>query len=156
MNDRLAKAERELVEMNNDVDEEDKSSQQDGRQPPNPIPSRSPINMQRQQINTNPNNAELPSRNALEVGSSDPPNNSDARMPGDANEEMQDEQEDNNQAAEQQNLAPPGTGKSSVNRRSKKNQPVDPSAIASSVKRNHAARATQHDINQIAGFMQGM
>ena len=92
MNDRLAKAERELDEMNNDVDEEDKSSQPDGRLPPNPIPSRSPINMQRQQINTNVNNAELPSRNALEVGSSDPPNNRDPTLPVDANEEMHDEQ----------------------------------------------------------------
>ena len=32
----------------------------------------------------------------------------------------------------------------------------DPNGIASSVKRNHAAKATHHDINQIAGFMQGM
>ena len=157
MNDRLAKAEKELIDMNkssSSEDEEQKQPNSHHNQPPAPVPSQSPL-MARQQISTN-NNAEEQQPNALEMGGSDPPNNRDTSLPGQQNEEMQDEQEDPNQAFDQQNMAHPGTGKSSVNRRQKKNVPLDPSAIASSVKRNHAARNAQNDINQIAGFMQGM
>ena len=150
---RLGTAQRELAAMDADS-EEDQSAADIRTDQLRPQPSQSPLIAQPRQLQPD-NVEEVKHVNPMELHSNPSANEQPRAYVEPGNDEMADET-GLQQQEEEEVLRPQSVSRRSTSKRRKQNVPLNPSAIASSVKRNHAARNNNSDINQIAGFMQGM